>query len=136
MITRLSKWLPLLLAISYTSAGCSVIMAASGSKERNIGAVTIGQDREVVVLHLGSPTRTLATSDGRSDIYELERGNEPSAGRAALHGGLDVLTLGIWEVVGTPIEAMQGEKFTVTIHYDSADKVTKIESAEGAATAE
>jgi hypothetical protein len=31
---------------------------------------------------------------------------------------MDVLTLCLWEIVGTPIEAVQGEKYTATIEYD------------------
>jgi hypothetical protein len=53
----------------------------------------------------------LQQSQGRrTDIYEYELGNEPSAGRAVAHGVLDLLTRGLWEVVGTPVEAIQGKK--------------------------
>jgi hypothetical protein len=60
--------------------------------------------------------------------YEYEIGNEPSAGRAAFHGAMDVMTLGLWEVVGTPIEGFQGEKRRVTIIYDKDNKVAAINS--------
>lgn len=47
--------------------------------------------------------------------YQLKRG---SAGRAAMHGLLDVATLGVWEVAGTPIEATKDKKYvTVTATY-------------------
>jgi hypothetical protein len=58
--------------------------------------------------------------------YEYEIGNEPSAGRAVAHGVLDVLTLGIWEIVGTPVEAIQGKKNQLTIYYDSNNRVMAI----------
>ncbi|QLH35455.1 MAG: hypothetical protein HWD61_04280 [Parachlamydiaceae bacterium] len=41
--------------------------------------------------------------------YQKERG---SAVRALMHGVLDVSTCGVWEVVGTPIEACIDEKVT------------------------
>ena len=46
----------------------------------------------------------------RVDLYEYEIGNKPSAGRAIGHGVMDILTLGLWEIIGTPIEGFQGEK--------------------------
>ena len=39
---------------------------------------------------------------------------------------MDVLTLGIWEIVGTPIEGVQGEKYSATMVYDENDKVVDL----------
>ena len=63
-----------------------------------------------------------------STSYEYEIGNEPSAGRAIGHGVMDVLTLGLWEVAGTPIEGMQGEKKRLAVTYDDKDIVTHVGS--------
>jgi len=41
---------------------------------------------------------------------------------------MDVLTFGIWEVVGTPVEGFQGEKKYLAIMYDENDVVTRIGS--------
>jgi len=107
--------------------GCSVGMAISGKEEPNIGAIRVGSSRGEVEMHLGYPTSSTTLEDKtRSDIYEYEIGNEPSAGRAIGHGVMDVLTLGIWEVVGTPIEGFQGEKRQITIIYDNSDHVKSI----------
>ena len=51
------------------------------------------------------------------EIYEIEIGNEPSAGRAIAHGTMDILTLGLWEFIGTPIEVTTGEKSYLTAEY-------------------
>jgi hypothetical protein len=108
-------------------AGCSVGMALSGSQNPDLGAVRTGATRGEIELHLGTPTRsTLLEGGHRADVYEYEVGNEPSAGRAAGHAVMDVLTLGIWEIVGTPIEGVQGEKYTATIVYDENDKVVDL----------
>ena len=110
-------------------AGCSVGMALSGDKNPDIGAVRIGSTRGEAEMHLGSPVRTNAGAGGtRVDIYEYEIGNEPSAGRAVAHGVMDVLTLGIWELAGTPIEAVQGEKYEATLTYDEQERVTDIKT--------
>jgi hypothetical protein len=108
-------------------AGCSVGMAMSGDKNPDIGAIRIGSTRGEVEMHLGSPMRTNAgQGDTRTDVYEYEIGNEPSAGRAVAHGVMDVLTLGIWEIAGTPIEAIQGEKYEATVTYDEQDRVSNV----------
>src|SRR5690625_1783627 len=111
-------------------AGCSVGMAMSGKPDPNIGVLSKGQSRDIVLLNLGH-ANTATTQAGRVDVFNLERGNQKSVGRAAGHAVMDVLTLGIWEVVGTPIEAFAGDKFTVTIEYDQDDKVIKVSTAEG-----
>jgi hypothetical protein len=41
---------------------------------------------------------------------------------------MDVLTLGLWEVVGTPIEGVQGETYNATITYDRDDRVVEIKT--------
>jgi hypothetical protein len=56
-------------------------------------------------------------------VYSYELGNAPSAGRAIGHGVMDVLTLGLWEVVGTPIEAFQGETRRLSVTYGADDRV-------------
>ena len=99
-------------------------MALSGKKEPSIGAIRVGSTRGEVEMHLGSPTTSTTLEDGtRVDIHEYELGNEPSGGRAVGHGVMDVLTLGLWEVVGTPIEGFQGETRQLTVTYDKNDCV-------------
>jgi hypothetical protein len=78
-------------------------------------------------MHLGSPTSSLAIGDGqRADIYEYKIGPE----RRSRHrpGAMDVLTIRLWEVVGTPIEGVQGERYHATITYDRDDKVVDIKT--------
>lgn len=111
--------------------GCSVGMAMKGKPDPNVGVLAVGQDRGIVLLNLGQPSQTSATEAGRTDIFRLERGNAPSTGRALGHRAMDVLTLGLWEVVGTPIEGFSGDEFTVTIEYDAAEKVMKVSSTPG-----
>ena len=107
--------------------GCSVGMALSGKKEPAIGAIKVGSTRGEVEIHMGSPSTSTILEDGtRIDVYEYELGNEPSAGRAVGHGVMDVLTFGIWEIVGTPIEGFQGEKRQLFITYDTEDRVKSL----------
>lgn len=122
------KFLYIILLFSFS--GCSVGMALSGKEEPNLGAFRVGSTRGEVELQLGSPVSSVTTPEGmRVDLYEYEIGNKPSAGRAIGHGVMDILTLGLWEVIGTPIEGFQGEKKRLTIVYDAKDRVEAINQA-------
>lgn len=115
----------ILLLLSCTS-GCAVVMAVSGKKDPEVGGLSVGQDRAVVLALLGAPQKTYGTFGNRVDVFKLKRGDEPSPGRAVAHGVMDVLTLCLWEIVGTPIEATQGEVFFLSVQYDSEDQVARI----------
>jgi len=122
--------LPAALLSVQLLTGCSVFMAMKGKQDANLSVLNIGQDRSIVIANLGQPDKTVLLENKRVDVFKLERGNAPSAGRALGHGALDLLTLGLWEVAGTPIEAMQGETFYLTVEYDQNDKVTKVISGD------
>ena len=110
-------------------SACSVGMALSGDHNPDLGAIRIGAQRGEIELHLGAPVQTVSLENGRrADVYEYQIGNEPSAGRAIGHGVMDVLTLGLWEVVGTPIEGVQGETYRATVTYDQDDKAVEIKT--------
>ena len=109
--------------------GCSVGMAMSGKEQPNLGMVQVGASRGEIELTLGPPGKTATLDNGnRMDVYEYEVGNAPSAGRAAGHAVMDLLTLGLWEIIGTPVEASLGDKRILNIIYDKDDRVLKINS--------
>lgn len=119
----------ILFVIVLIVSGCSVGMAISGKKEPNLGMIQVGASRGEIELTIGSPFKTVTLPDGnRMDVYEYEIGNEPSAGRAAGHAVMDLLTLGLWEIIGTPMEAIQGDKRILNITYDKDDRVLAINS--------
>lgn len=115
----------LLLMVS----GCSVGMAASGHKEQDTSIIFPGSNRAVIMSKLGPPDTTRTLEDGRvEDSYLIKQGNESSSGRAWAHAGLDLLSLGLWEVVATPYELAQGEeKSRYVITYDSASNVVNVQ---------
>lgn len=108
---------------------CSVGMAMSGKESPDLGALGLQKSRGEIELHLGSPIKTSYPKKGiRVDTYEYEIGNEPSAGRAIGHGVMDVLTLGAWEIIGTPIEGITGDKYHAIVTYNSKDLATDIKT--------
>lgn len=131
VLTRVDYQILSCLIFSCLLTGCSVGMAMSGKPDPNLGVLEIGQSRDIVLLNIGQPTRTSATEKGRTDVFELERGNEQSVGRAAGHAAMDVLTFGLWEIVGTPIEGFTGDKLTLFIEYDENDKVKNLKTSPG-----
>ena len=119
----------IILAVAITGilSGCSVGMAMSGKATPDLGVLKQTASRGEVELQLGAPVATNTMENGHVlNVYEYEVGNDPSAGRALGHAAMDVLTLGIWEIVGTPIEGFQGDKRQVQIEYDTADKVVSV----------
>jgi hypothetical protein len=115
---RLIGFLPLL-------SGCAVFMAVKGKDDPNLGVLGVGQDRAIAIATLGTPHKTYSIDGKNVDVFKLKRGDKPSAGRAMAHGVLDLMTLGVWEVLGTPIEALQGEAFYLTVSYDADDRVMR-----------
>jgi len=123
------KKLLVALASAHLISGCAVYMAATGEEEPDLGALKVGSARSEVELQLGAPVKSALMADGgRQDIYEYQIGNQPSTGRAIAHGTMDLLTLGLWEVVGTPIEGLSGDKHKLTVTYDSNDLVRDLRS--------
>jgi hypothetical protein len=100
-----------LLAISViclTLPACSVYMAANKS------GVTMDELNNC-------QTRSCLLDKGAISVQtnkqtELFKAKKPqgSTSRAVMHGALDVMTLGVWEVAGTPIE---GSMKSDTMNY-------------------
>ena len=113
-----------LLVIAIMCSGCSVVMAARGSHPPDLSQIRSGATKAEVTAMLGAPDSTIPHERGSICAYTFETDNEPSAGRAVAHGAMDLLTLGIWEVVGTPIELLvSGESHVLIIEFDQDDRV-------------
>jgi len=124
------KRLSLLMMLVLVGSGCSVGMALSGTEERDTSVFYNGAERSFVQAKVGLPDVSIQDKDGIwIDTYLIVKGNEPSAGRAIGHGVMDVLTLGLWEVVGTPIELAAGmeDKNRFVIYYDENQKIVNVE---------
>lgn len=114
-------------AVLAAGSGCSVGMAMSGKKTPDLSVVKTDANRQDIELQLGPPAQTSSNDlGGVTAIYDYEVGNDPSAGRAIGHAFGDLVTLGLWEVVGTPVEGVQGDKYRLTVVYDKDNRAKSI----------
>ena len=110
--------------------GCSVYMAANQPGKKDVSVFNAGTPRTHVIAEAGVPRLTKENPDGTlTDTFVFVQGYSSGnkAGRALFHGAADVLTLGLWEVIGTPVEAVaDGTEVAVQVEYDANEKVRNI----------
>lgn len=123
----MSKFLLSIVALCVLSS-CSVVMAArkeGTSIEKVQGCRTRGQFLSSGAKVISS--ERLSCGD-LIEVYQFQK-EKGSAARAFMHGLLDVSTCGLWEVVGTPIEACVDDRgyFSIKVFYDCNENIKKIE---------
>lgn len=120
----------LLVAVGLLSqTGCAVFMAARQPPKKDLSVLQEGTARSLVLAELGQPVATETRDGRRMDVFAFVQGYSKGAkaGRALFHGAADVFTLGLWEVVGTPTEAVfDGSKKSFEVTYDENDRVLKV----------
>ncbi|UCG07098.1 MAG: hypothetical protein JSV83_00105 [Desulfobacterales bacterium] len=115
-------------------SGCSVFMAANQPDKKDINVLNKVTPRIHVIAEFGQPAFTETKDNIRSDIFTFVQGYSSGvkASRAAFHGVADVLTFGLWEVVGTPVESVaDGTEVKVQVTYDESDCVDYIQVLKG-----
>ena len=122
----------LLLCFPFTLlclSGCSVFMAANQPPERDLEILTAGTSRKRILSEFGQPISSRLVGMNRMDLFTVTQGysKEAKVGRAFAHGTMDVATGGVWEVAGTPTEAVFSEKkLSYEITYDRYDRVLRV----------
>ena len=129
------KLILLIMAVLIMNSGCSVYMAAKKPDKKDLSVFDKGTERAYLIAECGQPVYT-ETIDGnkKKDIFVFIQGysDGEKAGRAIVHGAADVLTLGLWEIVATPIEGVEdGTEVKVEVCYDEADRVDYVKILEG-----
>lgn len=123
-----------MIALVFFLSGCSVYMAATQPDERNLSVLAVGMPRALVISELGDPKTSEERGAGREDVYKFTQGYKKGtkAARAVWHTTADVLSLGLWEIVGTPVEAYNdGTRMIVKVTYDDKDHVATHEVIAG-----
>ena len=131
MITRkkIMCLVSLFILLIIPNFGCSVFMAAKQPDAKNIDLFKVGTSRSMLLAEFGSPTMSDERNGKKSEIFKFVQGYSSGvkAGRAFFHGAADVVTWGLWEVVGTPTEAVfSGNAMAYEVTYDDKDKIDQV----------
>jgi hypothetical protein len=119
----------LFTAILLFSSGCSVFMAIDQPDKKNVDLFRVGTPRSVLLGEFGAPAVSETRSGKKYEIFKFVQGYSTGAkaGRALVHGAADVATFGLWEVVGTPTEAIfSGDEMAYEVSYDQDNKVDEV----------
>jgi hypothetical protein len=128
--SKAARLVAAMLSCAVTS-GCSVALEATRPDPVNLSSVPTGTDRLQVVGKLGAPVSTVKNGDQSCDVFSVYTRGPGAGGKAAIAAGeavADVFTLGLSEVLFTPVEAgTRNEKHNVTACYDGNMKLVSLQ---------
>jgi len=106
--------------------GCAVVKASQQPEKRNVNLLHAGTPRTHLIAEFGPPMWTEQRDDELLDVFAFRQGysREAKAGRVLVHCAADVVTWGLWEVVGTPLETWaDGTEVRIEVCYDRDQRV-------------
>ena len=114
---------------------CSVVQATSGPEQKNFAVLDKGTQRYLVLAEFGQPVVTDVDQEGRKyDIFKFKQGQNGAvkASKAVLYGAAAVCTLGLSEVITSPLEgaAGKGAEIKARVLYDDKDQVGMVDVLE------
>lgn len=119
------------------TTGCAVKKALEQPDKKDMSVLKKGTSRAVVIKEIGQPNNTQKNSDKTiTDTHYFIQGytEVSKIGRAIGHGVMDILTHGLWEVIGIPTEnSANGNKMVLKVKYDKSklvEHITHIKSTE------
>ena len=117
------------LVLFASAYGCAVHSAANQPDEKDINLLRAGTPRAMILGEFGTPVNTEIRDGKKTDIFSFIQGYSTltKSGRAFFHGAADVMTLGLWELIGGSVEgAYDGEKVSFQVTYDEKDLAKEI----------
>ena len=132
---RTTRWLVAALALcACASTGCAAYRASQQPDKKDLSVLSRGTPRSRVIAELGAPVNT-DHEDGKTvDLFVFKQGYTKGVktSRALVHGAADVVTGGLWEVVGIPAEAIaDGRDVKVEVTYDERRAIESMDVIEG-----
>jgi hypothetical protein len=116
------------------TAGCAVSMATKQPDKKDLSVLRPRVTRSQVIAELGQPAAYEQRDNRRVEVFAFTQGYSKATKttRALAHGVADVVTLGLWEVVGIPAETyFSGTDVKVEVTYDEQDCVEQVAVLEG-----
>ena len=83
----------------------------------------------MLLAEFGYPVAEDNRDGKKHEVFSFIQGYSAGAkaGRAVFHGVADVVTFGLWEVIGTPVEgAFSGNKTVYEVSYDDQRRVDAV----------
>lgn len=121
-IKSLSKII--LCAVISLNTGCAAVMATKQPTKKDLSIFNKGVDRSLIIAEIGAPITSELKNGKRYEIYTFMQGYSKAnrISRAVWHGAADVVTFGLWEIIGTPTEsAFNGKKTSYEMIFDADD---------------
>jgi hypothetical protein len=135
MKSRIALCAPLLAACL---AGCGPVLEATRDTPVNLDHIAVGESRVNVISDLGAPLSSVKNGNNDCDVYKLCTEGPGGAGKAAIAAGeviADVFTLGLTELIFTPVEAAtRGCLHTVMACYGPDNKLASLNVSEEPST--
>jgi hypothetical protein len=117
------------LACCALLSGCSVYMAATQPEAKNITLFKIGTPKSLITAEFGTPQTTIKRNGKEYEIYAFTTGSHVGvkAAKTAVWIAADILTLGLAEVVGTPVETLiRSKDMAYEVSFDKNDLVDHV----------
>lgn len=114
--------------------GCAAVKASRQPDKKDLGVLHQGVPRTHVVAELGRPEWTRDRDGVITDVFSFKQGYSKGvkATRALAHGAADVVTGGLWEVIGIPAETLaDGTEVQVVVTYDNLENVRAVQVIKG-----
>ena len=115
--------------------GCAVKSAMDQPTKKDVSVFERGTPRYELIGEIGEPVDIKKNEDGTTtETYSFIQGYSKGVkgARAFGHAILDVATVGLWEIVGSPTEAIaSGTKVVVRVKYDKSKLVDKVTAVKG-----
>ena len=125
----MKKTILILLCTAVLAQGCSAFMAGKKQTRKDLSVIRIGGHRDDIVAVLGAPYQTQRFEDGQvKDTYKIVE-DAPSKEMKTVevlgNGVLSIGTLGLWEIIGTPMQIASQQEATLFILYYGPDNKLK-----------
>lgn len=128
-LRKLALFVSLSALLILPTSGCAPYMAAKQPSAKNLELFKAGTPRNALLAEFGAPAVSEVRNGKQHEVFKFVQGYSTAAktGRALFHGVADVATLGLWEVVGTPTEAVfSGNEMAYDVTYDQNDVVDQV----------
>lgn len=123
---------------SFCSAHCIVccpcirmfsIYGRKATGRKNIELFKIGTPRDELMAEFGAPYISEENDGKQVEMFLFVQGYSKAVktGRVIFHSVADVMTLGLWEIVGIPTEMVfNGNNMAFHVSYDANDYVDEV----------